>query len=64
MSDPQLFVQIDASLGWDAPTESEGEAGSRHQQQHEVNAMAADLEEAVKKILQAMIFHRKQTRGF
>jgi len=64
MSEPQLYVKIEAQLGWNAPTENEDEKEKRHQAQHEVNAMARDLENAVTQIMNTMIFHRKKVQGF
>lgn len=60
MSNPRIYVVIEASYGWDFPTEDDGEKDIRHQQQHDLNAMALDLNSIVKDILEKMIFHRKR----
>jgi hypothetical protein len=64
VSNPELYIKIEAQLGWGSPTESEDEKAKRHQAQHEVDAMARDLEKAVKEIMEVMIFHRKRVQGF
>jgi hypothetical protein len=64
MSNPELYVRIEATLGWMAPTENESEKVLRHQAQHKVNAMALDLEKAVKEIIEIMIFHQKPPGDF
>lgn len=63
MRNPEIHVNIEASFGWDAPTENSGEADIRHQQQHVLNAMAIDLNSVVKNILEQMIFHRAKLDG-
>jgi antitoxin component of RelBE/YafQ-DinJ toxin-antitoxin module len=46
-----------------APSDSDQQAQLRHQSQHVLNAMALDLENIVRDILQQMIFHRKKLDG-
>jgi hypothetical protein len=62
MSNPTIYVTIEANFGWDYPTE-ECEKDTRHQQQHVLNAMALDLNSVVKSILEQMIFHRAKLDG-